>query len=330
MAMFKLQQRRTAKRWLAPTLKEFERRKAKLPQPLPNKRSTFLEWNYDAELFAFSNRLGETFESVLLRQALTSEDYLKQQREEQAKLGIEDSSPIEDRHNTTLAKEGRQLMSRYITGYLRHILNKLPEDGIEAIHSFLMSEPVLANISKLIGTKDLILTPDEPEPSPSTYATCLCALVGALASSSGPDRASLFVRDLVVSQLAENDVADLWCPSNPWAALQGVLQRERRSPPEARLAFEAGVGTLLEAYCVAIFSDKQMLGKGYGENTTIAKEMAAVDSLRRLFGTVDSMSPLPLEPEAGPTLSQLQPALNAPNPSLEQWSLEKLQNVVTK
>lgn len=102
---------------------------------------------------------------------------------------------------------------------------------------------------------------ESPDPSPISLASALCALVGVLARSS-PERAALLVRDLVLSQLAEQQVADLWSPPEPWTTLQDVLARDKRAAPEPRLVFEAGTGTLLGAYCVAVFSDKQLLGKG--------------------------------------------------------------------
>jgi dsRNA-specific ribonuclease len=100
-----------------------------------------------------------------------------------------------------------------------------------------------------------------PEPSESTLATTLCAIIGALGQTT-PDRASLLVHDFLISQLTETSIADLWAPTDAWKSLEEILSRDKKASPEARLAFEDGSGTLLAVYCVVIFSDKVMLGKG--------------------------------------------------------------------
>lgn len=48
----------------------------------PDRRSAYIEWNYDAELFAFNARLQENFDDTLLRTALThpSHVFLQQQQ----------------------------------------------------------------------------------------------------------------------------------------------------------------------------------------------------------------------------------------------------------
>jgi len=56
-------QRRNIKRFIRPTLFEIKERE-KIAKPLPiekTKRSNFLEWNHNAELYAFGKRLGEEF-----------------------------------------------------------------------------------------------------------------------------------------------------------------------------------------------------------------------------------------------------------------------------
>lgn len=60
---------------MGPTLEEINRRKKKLgPQP-ESPRSSYLEWNYDAEIFAFGKRLHEEFDKKLLKQAFIQREY---------------------------------------------------------------------------------------------------------------------------------------------------------------------------------------------------------------------------------------------------------------
>jgi large subunit ribosomal protein L44 len=54
-------QTREIHRWVRPTLHEIRRRKrivGKLPEP---RRSDFIDWNYEAEIYAFGIRLHEKF-----------------------------------------------------------------------------------------------------------------------------------------------------------------------------------------------------------------------------------------------------------------------------
>lgn len=62
---------RSIKRWVSPTLRELKRRKDKMgPEPIA-RRSSFIDWNFNAELYAFSKRLNENFNLTLLQQAFT-------------------------------------------------------------------------------------------------------------------------------------------------------------------------------------------------------------------------------------------------------------------
>lgn len=60
---------------MAPTLKELKRRRDKISSEPENPRSSYLEWNYEAELFAFGKRLGEQFDRKLLKKALIQKEY---------------------------------------------------------------------------------------------------------------------------------------------------------------------------------------------------------------------------------------------------------------
>lgn len=62
-------------RWVAPTLVEINRRKNKLGPQKPDPRNKYLEWNYEAEIFAFGKRLHEEFDKNLLKQAFIHREY---------------------------------------------------------------------------------------------------------------------------------------------------------------------------------------------------------------------------------------------------------------
>lgn len=95
-----------------------------------------------------------------------------------------------------------------------------------------------------------------------TLATTLKAIVGALAESSGENRAREFVRDFVLTQLAGRDVNDFWEVKDPMGTLTDILKRDGRGEPEPRLVNECGRNTILASYQVAVYSDKQFIGIG--------------------------------------------------------------------
>ena len=76
------------------------------------------------------------------------------------------------------------------------------------------------------------------------------------------EHASIFVRDILIATLAEKDLAEIWCPEEPFKVLNDILLREEREPAEPRLVAESGVNTLLAVYQVAIYSKKEFLGIG--------------------------------------------------------------------
>ncbi|XP_071448856.1 large ribosomal subunit protein mL44 [Hetaerina americana] len=322
---------RTFKRWVAPTLVEMKRRKQKMgPQPIP-RRSSFLEWNYAAELYAFGKRLNEDFEDNLLKQALTHKSYLEEEIKRQKEVGIEDVQ-LTLKDNSELIEEGEKFMTSYIKGYLRIMLPRFPEEGICAVHDYLMTNEVLAHVSSHIGTKDLLLCAEHP-PTEATLSNTLKALVGALLRGEDDKeeafaRAGGLVHDLVITQLAGRDLNELWVgiEGNAIATLAAVLHRDGRGPPEPRLLYETGPTTILASYAVGLYSDKEMVGFGFGENVEIAQDMAARDALKRLFHTRDNMRPLPFNQQ--PSSNHVMQMTDKPNISMDNWAMSGLKNIV--
>lgn len=126
------------------------------PQP-PQRRSGFIEWNWTSELFAFSKRLHEEFNPVLLQEALTVQSYIAEEERKQKEVGIED--PVTNlKDNSELASIGGDILSTYVEMFISSQLPKLPAAGVRSMRDYLLSDDVLAKLSQHIGTKDLILT----------------------------------------------------------------------------------------------------------------------------------------------------------------------------
>jgi len=254
------------------------------------RRSDFLDWNYMAELKAFSSRIGETFNLNRLTTALTTESHVVAEIEKQKELGIDTNVQFES--NKNLSVKGAELIETVVAGWLRAALPDFPEEGVQAVVGYLTCEDMLAEVAFHIGTRDLVLTKDYP-PNKETLSQVFQAVVAAL-SETDPVRAEKLVLDVVAAQLAGKDLNEIWDVINPMGVLCQVLENRGVGPPESRLLWRSGPKTILACYHVGIYSDKEILGQSSGETVEIAEEMAARDALRQLFNTSPSMSPLPL------------------------------------
>jgi len=95
-----------------------------------------------------------------------------------------------------------------------------------------------------------------------TLADTFLALVAALAESVNANHAANFVRDFLIVTLAEKDLTEIWNPAQPVEVLNVTLWKQDRSPVEPRLIGHAGQNTILRAYRIGMYSDKQFLGSG--------------------------------------------------------------------
>lgn len=268
---------------------EIRRRRKKVgPQP-PQIRSNFLEWNYEAEIYAFGIRLNEKFSPSLLQQAFVDRSYIVQEEMKQRAVGIE-TPVLQLSDNQRLIQKGEDLMTEFIITYLNLSLPKFPRDGIKAIYKHLSSDQVLANVSSHLGTNHLVLSAEYPI-AEKTLASSLKAVIGALFESSGDVRTYEFIRDFIVTQLNQADVNEYWKIENPIELLKEICKDKKLGEPEPRLISEVGKNTLLAAYHVGFYSNKKVIGSGYGEDVTVATEEAAKDALKNLFQTNNTMKP---------------------------------------
>lgn len=244
----------------------------------PAPRSTFVEWNYRAELFAFGKRLQEEFDMSLLNTAFTQQSYIAKEEAKQRELGIEETD-IQMSHNAELAKNGAEIAKEYVEAFLKHSLPKLPLEGQKSIASYLLSTDTLSNVALHLGMKELLLDAEYP-PSQESMAQSLLAVIGALEKSSGMERAFLFVRDFICTQLNQKDMLDLWTIEKPEELLKQVCQERKLAAPEPRLLGDCGKNTVLAAYHVGLYSDKKLIGKGENFFYIIINNCMVLKSLR--------------------------------------------------
>uniref|UniRef100_A0A336LLF6 Large ribosomal subunit protein mL44 n=1 Tax=Culicoides sonorensis TaxID=179676 RepID=A0A336LLF6_CULSO len=283
-------QARTIKRWVAPTMKELRSRREKMgPEPL-RPRSSFLDWNYGAEIFSFQKRLNEEFDKDLLQQSLTHRSYIIKEEQRQKELGIEQPD-LGLKDNRKMIEDGNQLLSNYVNAFLLFSYPKLPSIGIKAIHDYLLSDDLLAHVSSHIGTKDLILTEEFPIEK-TTLANTFKAVVSALQQSTDDGRAFLFVRDFVLTQLNQKDIQEIWEVDEPLQLLTEICQDLGMGVPEPRSIGQCGKNTILACSYVGLYCNKKLLSKGFGENVHMAVKVAALNGLNKLCKTEEWSKPL--------------------------------------
>ncbi|KAF8768302.1 39S ribosomal protein L44 like protein [Argiope bruennichi] len=284
------------------------------------RRSEWDNWNYNAELFAFSKRLSENISEDTLRWAFVHNSFIEKEEQKRKELDIPSQNvPLDLKSNASLITLGEEVTSNYLKRYLTHCFTKLPSEGILSLHDYLLSTEVLSHVSSNIGTYDLIFCAEYP-PQNTTLADSLKAIVGSIAHDISVSRAENFILDFICPQLIGKDVFEIWDLENPLGVLNGILQRHGLNECEPRLIFESGRNTIEAIYHVGLYLNKQYLGRGPGETLDIAVEMAAYDVLRRFFGIQDSSNPMSF----GEKARSLDLSSVKMSPSVDEWILESL------
>lgn len=275
---------------MAPTIRQLNRRKMEFAEKLPQveKRSTFIDWNFNAEIYAYGKRLNENFDLVLLERAFVQRSYVIQEELRLEKLGMEtDDLNLQD--NRELADKGLTLAKRYIETYLRHHLPHYPDEGIDAIQNYLLSTEKLAYISTNLGSKEIILAAEYP-PSEESLAQTFLAVIGALEESQTDgnlERPYNFVRDFICTQLNQVDINEVWKIENPFDVLKQVCAKKNIKNIEPRIIGDLSKQDILACCRIGIYDSdtKKLLGTGYGDTYDNGTETASIDALSKIFGT---------------------------------------------
>lgn len=280
---------RSIKRWVAPTIKELRNRKIKYAEHLPQvtKRSNFIDWNFNAEIYAYGKRLNENFDLALLERAFVQRSYVIQEELRLDKLGIE-KTDLQLQDNRELAENGLKLARTYVNTYLRYHLPNYPDEGIDAVQNHLLSIEKLAHISLNLGAKEIILAEEYP-PSEESLAKTFLAIIGALEQSQTDgnlERPYNFVRDFVCTQLNQLDINEVWTIDQPFEYLKRVCEN-KNIHVEARIIGDLCKQDILACCRIGIYNSetKKLLGTGFGESYQNGVDTASIDSLSKIFGT---------------------------------------------
>ena len=252
------------------------------------RRSSYEDWNYRSEIFAFSRRLQENLSEDTLRQIFAHPSYIKSFEENQSKFNLPN---INLKSNASLAQRGQELLDHCIKPYLRYTFSKMPEDGIIHITEYLKSDEVLTDVASWIGCKEVILSAEYP-PEAITMANTVRALLAGIESDLDIDRTRRFIVDIIVSYLNDKNILDdVWIIPNPKETLNHILANSQMPAYEPRIMFQTGIKTLEPCHVLGLYSNQKFLGSSAGETLEIAEHCAALDSLQRLFDLRESRAP---------------------------------------
>ncbi|KAG7226075.1 hypothetical protein INR49_018685 [Caranx melampygus] len=267
-------------------------KKLKLEGPPPPKpRSQQPQWDYHAEVQAFSIRLHENFSLELLKTAFINPCYLKAETERRQGLGVDsETTALVLKDNIQLSVKGADFTKSFLTDWCRASFPSLPSEGVESIVGHLTSSAVVTYVARNLGVEDLTMSAEFPIPDDVLHSTFM-AVIGALQESSGVERAGFFLRDFLLTQLIGKDLFDMWTVVNPMGLLVEELTKRSVSLPEPRLLRSAGASTVLPLYFVGLYSDKKLLAQGPGETLMAAEEEAARVALRKLYGYTENRQP---------------------------------------
>lgn len=278
------------KKWFGPAVRDLNRRKQKYADKLPQvyKRSGFIDWNFDAEIYSYGKRLNENFDLKLLERAFVQRSYVLQEKLRLEKLGT-DASDIMLADNTELAEKGKKLSEQYVEAYLRYHLPKYPDEGIAAIQNYLLSTEKLADIASKLGSKEIILAEEYP-PSEKSLEQTILAVIGALQESQSDgnsERPYNFIRDFICTQLNQEDINEIWKIENPFELLKRVCAQQKIPNIEPRIIGNVSKQDILACCRIGIYDSdtKKLLGNGFGDTYENGIETASIDALSKIFGT---------------------------------------------
>ncbi|KAJ7995178.1 hypothetical protein DPEC_G00241860 [Dallia pectoralis] len=286
-----LTQTREKKRWMKAYTLLMERKLKVEGPPPPKPRSQKLNWDYHAEVQAFSSRLQETFSLELLKTAFVNPCYIQTEQERRQAVGVDsEAAALILLDNVNLHKQGQEFTKSFLFDWYRASFPSLPSEGVAAIVGHLNSLPVMCHVARNLAIDDLTMSAKFPVPDNVLHSTFL-AVIGALHESSGPEKAGLFLRDFLVTQMIGKDLFEVWSVVNPMGLLVDEMSKRNMALPEPRLTRSSGAATVLPVYFVGLYSDKKLLADAPGVTVLAAEEEAARVALRKLYGYTDNRRP---------------------------------------
>ena len=151
-------------------------------------------YDYHAEVQAFSSRLHENISPQLLKTAFINPCYLESEQERRHLLGMDTETTALVLHdNYQLNTNGLKFTKDFLEEWCRASFPCLPTEGVSALVGHLTSHAVVCHVARNLAVEDLAMSAKFPVPDEVLHRTFM-AVIGALQESSGAERAGLFLR----------------------------------------------------------------------------------------------------------------------------------------
>ena len=236
-------------------------------------------WNYDTELFAFANRLNFKLTDVpSIRTALTHRSYLflYGEKPEVLKIG----------HNGRLANLGLSTVIQFVQEYLYFKYPNMEGESLKDVGISLTNPGAMLKLAEYLAIPDLILCRYplyNPQTNTSIISMAFSAIVGALYADQGPKSARSIIHEVVMPQLAGQDLHDIIKLQHPKLMLYDLLRQQGKPRAVSRLLKEAGRTTHFPTFVVGVYSGGIQLGEGHGSSKKRAEDEAAKCALMKHY-----------------------------------------------
>ncbi|KAL3316194.1 39S ribosomal protein L44, mitochondrial [Cichlidogyrus casuarinus] len=268
-----------ANRTVRPKLRDlYQRRLAQGPEPYRH-RSQWHPWNYNAEIFAFHNRLRLPIAETSIKKALVDATY---------------GEKFKTESNSELAQNGIGYIKTIVSEFLKNAYPKMPGDWLELLVVNYSNDVHLAYIGSHLGINDILLYhPMTEAPANSEISKSFCALV----QSSIESNHETFAREMILNFIVKPiTVEEIISDENlPEMLLKNPVEYASKlmggSQIEFRIINQAAMNSMLSAYNVGAFIDKQLYASSLGETIEHAVEEAAKETAFKYVGIADHLLP---------------------------------------
>lgn len=210
--------------------------------------------------------------SLLLQRALTHKSFANENPE----LNLRD--------NERLEFLGDSVLSLVISTYIFTHFPEYPEGELARMRAVIVSEPVLAMLSREIGVGNFLLLSRGEELSggrkrDSILADAMEALIGALYLDKGFARVQSFLVPLFKKVIT--DVKEGRYIQDYKTLLQELLQKDSNGTPEYIVVGESGPDHN-KTFQVSVTYKNKIMGKGQGSSKKEAEQEAARSALKKM------------------------------------------------
>lgn len=267
-------------KWMSSTVSgEAQHRSPDLSTSTPgtNPQRKRNNWSYTAEVSALAVRLGHKVENVpSLLKALQQDSHVRTI----AGHGAASKQVVINPNRFSVL--GRSTMLHYVNEYLYYSYPLMDGTMLLDLANSLTNQFTLVKLANHFGVTDLIKTKlnlSFPE-NGIVISQSLCGVFGAIYQDQGPKPTKKLVHEMILPQLAGQDMEEVVKLEHPRLMLNTILSKQKRPKPVARLISESGRATHFPSFVVGVFSGESCLGEGTGTSLRRAEHEAMLTALR--------------------------------------------------